>query len=317
MNRKVVQQGASTLMISLPSKWVKQQNLKKGEEISLEEVNNTLVISRERSPRKLRTTVIITSNNESAVRTAIVNTYRTGYDLIEIAFQTKEQYQMVVNTIKNYLIGFEVIQRGKTTCLIENITEPSPEQFEVLLRKMLYNIVLLMEHTEKRLRRETTLEDYKTIVLTIHQYDNFCRRVIAKQNQSGIKTILLWTFLVLVIHGQRELYHLNQFLDKQHHSTFHHFSFFTQVKEIFGLLKEGYIKRDRKLLEKIHELEKKIIYHDFYGLVQKNQKEIIVLYHLATAAKNFYLASSPLQGYFLEEFSSEDKQLSSLPAHPP
>ena len=34
MQRKVIQQGPSTLMVSLPSKWVKENNIKKGEELT-------------------------------------------------------------------------------------------------------------------------------------------------------------------------------------------------------------------------------------------------------------------------------------------
>ena len=36
MKRKVVKQGKSTLMISLPSKWVKDNNINRGDEIDLQ-----------------------------------------------------------------------------------------------------------------------------------------------------------------------------------------------------------------------------------------------------------------------------------------
>ena len=54
MKRKLVRQGSSTLMISLPSKWVKSNNLDKGSEIDIDEKENVLEISVERKEKKSR-----------------------------------------------------------------------------------------------------------------------------------------------------------------------------------------------------------------------------------------------------------------------
>ena len=45
MKRKVVQQGAATLMISLPSKWAREKGLKKGHEVNIDEDSGKLVVS--------------------------------------------------------------------------------------------------------------------------------------------------------------------------------------------------------------------------------------------------------------------------------
>ena len=44
MKRKLVKQGAATMMISLPSKWIKENGLDKGDEIELIEQGGELLI---------------------------------------------------------------------------------------------------------------------------------------------------------------------------------------------------------------------------------------------------------------------------------
>ncbi len=303
MKRKVVRQGAATLMVSLPSKWAHKVHLKKGDEIDIEESNGNLVISKEKVETKKQTTINISSYSESSIRVALWNTYRAGYSRIVVNFSDEKQYKIVKDVIKNYVVGFDVTKKEKNSCIVENITEPAEEQFDVLFRKILYNISLLINITEERLRNKQTSDNYNEIVLKIHQYDNFCRRVIAKRNLSGSEAYLLWSFLTLLIHGQRELYHLNRYLDKNK-VKFTNFEFYGKLRKIFDLLNEGYVKKDLSKFEKIHELEKDILYQEFYGLIQKNQKENIVLYHIAAAIRQFYLSVSPLVGLLLESNKS-------------
>jgi len=300
MKRKLVKQGVATLMISLPSKWIKKFSLKKGDEISLEELDNKLIITRDKVSSKKQIELNIKNNTESAIRTFIVNTYRTGFDKIKINFRDEKQYKIITNTINDYLIGFEVIEKEKDFCILENITEPSEEQFEILFRKILYNIDLLIRNTEERLKGKKEFSEYKEIVLRVHQYDNFCRRVISKTNILGNKSNLFWTFLTLLIHGQRELYHLNIFLDKNK-IKFKEFDFFENLKVIFSLLNKSYIEKDLSKIERIHELEKDMIYKEFYSKIQKNSKDNIVLYHLASSLRNFYLATSPLMVFLSKD----------------
>lgn len=298
MKRKLVKQGAATLMVSLPSKWAKKFRLGKGDEIDIEETDSNLIISKEAVKEKKQANIDLTNYTESSIRTAVVNAYRAGYDSIEISFKDEKQYKILLNTLKNYIIGFEITKKEKDFCIIENITEPSEEQFEVLFRKILYNISLLINNTEKRLKENAQFGDYEEVVFKIHQYDNFCRRVMSKKNLFGSKSNLFWTFSGILIHGQREIYLLNKFLDKNK-VTFRNFELYESLKKIFNLLSEAYAKKDITNLEKIHELEKAIIYRDFYNLIQKNQKENIVLYHIAASIRNFYLASSPLMGLLI------------------
>jgi len=296
MKRKVVRQGAATMMVSLPSKWVKKVHLKKGDEIDIEESNGALTISREAVAVKKHATVNISSYTESAVRIAIWNAYRTGYDSVLVRFKDEKQYKIIKDVIKNYIVGFDIVKREKDNCMLENISEPSEEQFDVIFRKILYNISLLLEITEDRLRNKPVVDDYKEVVMKIHQYDNFCRRVITKRHLPYAN--LLWTFLVLITHGQREIYYLNKFLDTSS-VHFRNFEFFEKLKRMFDFVQDGYAKKDIVSIEKMHDLQKGN-YEYFCKLIQKNGRENVVLYHISAAMRNFYFTGSPLLSLLLE-----------------
>src|SRR3989338_3848322 len=183
MKRKLVQQGEATLMVSLPSKWIKDNEMQKGDSVDLEEHEGKLVLSKDLQGRKKERIIQLTSSTESAIRVAIVNAYRSGYDLVHINFQNHKQYTLIQKILKDYIFGFEIVHTDEKKCSIENITEPSPEQFDVLLQKIFDNTKSLLGFTRQRLQGAAVKEDYLAITHRVHQYDNFCRRVISKTNK--------------------------------------------------------------------------------------------------------------------------------------
>jgi phosphate uptake regulator len=155
----------------------------------------------------------------------------------------------------------------------------------------------LFNLTEERLKGKKVLTDYKEIEERIKQYDNFCRRVIIKQNISN-KSELLWSFLTLIIHGQREIYHLNKYLDKNKVTGMS--NIMNDARNVFQHLMDAYLKKSVDLLQEVHELEKKAIYDRAYKImVTRKGHSIVVEYHVAASLRMFYLASSPLIGILL------------------
>ncbi|MBI2148820.1 hypothetical protein HYU23_04005 [Candidatus Woesearchaeota archaeon] len=300
MKRKLVKQGTATLMISLPSRWIKQNNLDKGNEINLEQIDNNLLISAGLVETKSETTIKLLDLTESSIRTLITNTYRTGYDKIKINFYNEEQFKILKNIINTRLIGFEVIKKEKDYCIVENITEPSADQFDNIINKMFYSISEFMELTRKRFEKLSVNDNYEEIENRIQKYDNFCRRIISKKKLSNKKSELFWNFLALIIHGQREIYHLNKLLDKTILISKETKELLNHTIELFNYIKDGYFKNNIEILSKVHKIEKELIYKKGYSLLQeKKGKENIIIHHLLTAIREFYQSNSPLSGIIL------------------
>jgi len=295
MKRKLVKQGAATMMISLPSKWIQANELKKGDEIDIEETGNDLHISLDEKQKKLETSLKLISLTETSIRTLITNTYRAGYDKINIEFENNEQFKILKKVIETRLIGFEITKKQSKSCIVENITEPSSDQFDNILNKMFMNIEELFEITKKRLQGEKT-EDFEDIANIIQKYDNFCRRVIIKRKLTENRSEMFWSFLSLIIHGQRELYYLNKSIKKIKASKEQQ-ELLEGAYEIFKILEKTYKEKNISLLNKIHEMQKQLIYKKGYSLL--NKPNSIITYHLMASIREFYQANSPLSGLLM------------------
>ena len=296
MKRRLVKQGAATMMVSLPSKWIKANKLGKGDEIEIEEKQNSMVVTLESKKSKRQTEINLASLTESSVRTILTNAYRLGYDKINLNFQNKNALEIIQNTIKNNLIGFEIIKRTEKSCEIENITEPSKEQFDNIFSKIFLNIDELFEISENMLQGKK--QEFETTEQKIQQFDNFCRRVIAK-NDLYEQYQLRWAFHAELIHAQREIYHMLRCLENSKIKEDKCISLLlTECRKIFEILKQAYKEKNISLLEKIHDLEKEIIYKSGYSALNKS-KNTIVVHHLINSIRGFYLASSPLIGTFI------------------
>ena len=290
MKRKLVKQGAATMMISLPAKWVKQHKLSKGAEIDIEQVEDNLCISADQADSKSETEITLKNLTESSIRTLITNTYRAGCDKIKVNYESQQQYKILQSVIKTRLIGFDVIKKEKNYCVVENITEPSIDQFDSIVHKIFFSISDFFDVTKRRMQGEDL--DFEEISERIQKYDNFCRRVIAKRR--GHKSELVWTFLTLILHGQRELHYLNKALNKK--SDKQTIDYLDQAQQLFELIKQAYLQKDIHLLAKVHKQEKELIYTQGYALLSKNPA---IIYHIMSAIRKFYQANSPLSGLIL------------------
>ncbi len=294
--RKLVKQGATTHMVSLPSKWIKANNLKKGEEVEVEEKQNSIVVSLDPKKSKRPIQVDLASPTNISIRTILINSYRLGYDKITISFKDKKAIETIQNTVRDDLVGFEIVRKTENRCEIENVTEPSKDQFDSILSKIFVNIKDLLKVTEDMLQGKR--HEFEGIEKRIQQYDNFCRRVVAKTNLFD-QYQLRWAFHAELMHAQREIYLLLKYLKKNKPKTDKHILFLLEnCKNMFDLLRKGYEEKNTSLLEKMQDIEKNMSYKRIHSILRKTGGRIEA-HHLISAIKKFYLASSPLIGSFI------------------
>lgn len=294
MQRKIVKQGAATMTMSLPASWVKAHHLRHGDSVHVEETKNLLIVAPEEQNVKKQTTLTFQHTSAAYIRNALVAVYRDGYDTITVRFTHEDDYQMILETIKEQFIGFDMVRKGNSVCVLENVTEPTIDHFETIFKKVFYNSSLMISQTEERLKGKTSFSEYPDVMIRIHQYDNFCRRILTKKNVLGEKTTPFWEFLSNVVHAQRELYHLNRFLDK---NTIHfkHFTLYGKLKNYLERLERTYFKKEITPLEELHRMQEHLIDEDkFYELLEKYLKESSVVYHTVASLRHLYLASIPL-----------------------
>ena len=304
MRRKLVQQGTTSLMVTLPSEWIQRFNIQKGREVDIIDANNHLFISSSQRKHQKEINLLFKTHTESAIRQTLINAYRAGYDTLTIKNINKEQAVIVRTVTQNYLLGMEITSLEKGNCTIENITEPDEERFDIVFQKVFSGIALMIEGTTARIKKNVPFHDYELILLNIHKYDNFCRRMMTKQNIYSDKAIFFWNFLSLITHAPRELYHLNRYLDQQKLKLYPkeisiYAEFLSLLQELFILLRYAYQEKDLESIEKVYEKAGKVLFTDFYKDLKKEGNPAI-LHHLGSALRNLYLSTSPLIGLMLE-----------------
>ena len=195
MRRKVIQQGPSTLMVSLPSKWVKENNVKKGDEITLDVTNNQLVLYTEQKQEK-KTEVRIDRREEYLDR-ILMNKYRQGYNEVIVYYKDPDVIDDIKGTLR-YLLGFEIVDQTAASCTIKNISEGSDENYEVMFRR-LFQIMLTM--AESCLEYAETKDDKKRKAAidlreTLIKLEQFNLRLINKETSFSLQKKSLEYFYV-------------------------------------------------------------------------------------------------------------------------
>lgn len=147
MMRKVSRIGPSTLMVSLPSKWVKQQQIQKGDDLHVTEQADTLVIQPTGTKKQAtQAQVNISGLNASLAWYYLTAAYRQGAEEILVTLadnhltdpSTGENIKSVdfIKTVTDSFIGMAIMRNTQTHCLIKEISAPKEEEFATILRRI-------------------------------------------------------------------------------------------------------------------------------------------------------------------------------------
>jgi phosphate uptake regulator len=189
MGRKVIQLGENSLLVSLPSKWAKQHGIRKGDEVDVTAMQNSVIISSSKSAKKDRT-LILADEPEVAAR-QIKIAYKKGIDELEVHFENPKAYSAALSELKN-LIGFEVVESGKKHSRIKNIASGDVGDFSTVLRRVFLSLLGMAESVEDCAKgSKTALEHVKLAENDIDRLTDFCKRLLNKQGAEDNHSITM------------------------------------------------------------------------------------------------------------------------------
>jgi phosphate uptake regulator len=179
MKRKIIQLAGKTLVVSLPSKWVKKYGVKKGEEIEVNEQERKLVLKID-SKGESKTKLLDLKDLNLMVGRVIGGFYKAGYDELEITYYSPEQYTAIRDVLNRSCLGYEIIKHGQRTMLIKNLSELHTEEFDNILRRLFLSLLSSAEDTLTYVRQGNlkALEEIELRDLLITKYSDLCRRMI-------------------------------------------------------------------------------------------------------------------------------------------
>jgi len=179
MGRKLIQHGLSSLTVSLPRKWIKKNNLKKGDEIEIGELNEQLTISTKKHYKHKKIEINI-SNSKPMIRRIIGATFKSGYDEVNIQFNSFEELKAVQDLVREQFSGFEIINQSKNNILIKNVYLPNFEEFNNILRRFFFILNLMASEVSDAIKQNDLkwLKNITLMKIESDKYADYCRRAI-------------------------------------------------------------------------------------------------------------------------------------------
>jgi phosphate uptake regulator len=195
MKRRVVKHGASTLTISLPSKWARANKIENGNSLNIEVAKERLIISSsdERHFDDVETT--LTGKEEWYVKRILRHLYTSGYDEIKINYHTPEQLSLIRKAIIK-LTGMEIVESKPEYCLIKCVISSDDSDYSQLVDRLFWLIHSQFEYFQEDCKKgkPSMANEVKEIHMTVLKLNNLCRRMINKKSlyDSTISKYVYW-----------------------------------------------------------------------------------------------------------------------------
>lgn len=294
MKRNVISLAGKTNVISLPSSWCKKYDVKKGDELDVEERGNSIVVSTEGKTIKERLTINVEDMPERVIRWTLSGIHKSGFDEIEVLYKNKEQEQVIEEIVANLMMGFIVMEKSHKKLMIrsipldrlvlKSISKDTDAEFENALRRS-FLVGLEIADESLGLIKENKIEKLAGLLDLEKQNNkltNFCEKILNKRgHQEAKKTnfyyVIIWNmekvvddYKYIINHVSKEkitinkdtieLYAKSNNFFRGYYELFYKFDF----DKLIGLSNE--IKDLSKSKEKYFR--------------DKNGKEVIVVSHL-------------------------------------
>lgn len=139
--RKAIEMGRGTILVSLPKEWVKRNGVKKGADISVEELSPGKLIVRPYEGREEeQKQIVIEYDGEDFGQVAndVTGAYLLGYDLIKVAGTkviSREDRRTVKETMGR-LVGLEILDEDSKRITFQFLLEPTAITPEKIVRRM-------------------------------------------------------------------------------------------------------------------------------------------------------------------------------------
>jgi len=180
MKRKVVKLGPATLVVSLPSKWARKTNVNAGDEVELDEREDGLLISTERTSRKLKESLEFNQKNRLMSR-IVAGKYMKGVDELEVKVGSTAISRVIQKRV-DQMIGMEIVDQSKDRLLIKSLGISEEDNIETISRRILYLLQSISDESLNAIKnKETDLEYLKDMELNVNKFSEYCFRLLNKK----------------------------------------------------------------------------------------------------------------------------------------
>ncbi len=146
-SRKLQKTGGSTLIVSLPKKWITENKLKAGSEVRLtEQPNSTIIIDHNQTTLRKKISVVRCNDEESQhLFRDLIGVYLAGGTEIKVIGNPRltVKERKTIRKFSASVIGLEIIEEEATQALLTDMSNPGALPFRTAIKR-LYKIVSAM-----------------------------------------------------------------------------------------------------------------------------------------------------------------------------
>jgi hypothetical protein len=216
MRRKLIKQGLGGVTLSLPIKWIRNNNLTPGDEISLEEEENKLILSNvgKKGIKKKEFNIEITDKKH--LRSIISSTYKTGCTEIILKSNKKVPLKQI-NEIISSFTGLELVDQSEKSVTIKSFILTDEQGIEKLMIKMFQ---ITQSIASSFVDKNSDLEYTKNLALiNMRKLRDHCLRTININRYGGDKTYDYYDLVTVLEKLSSEFYDLNKTVEKNKQNT--------------------------------------------------------------------------------------------------
>lgn len=295
MKRTLIPQGKGGLTMYVPKEWTDLRRLSAGDSVTLEKSGGNLILSAEQKGRK-EITLEINQDNRHDLSILLTHAYRKGYDCITLS-STSLNVAEITKVVKEKLLGFEIVGKEETKIVLENISEPSENKYDLLLRRVLLilrdTLETLVTNAEKgEFNKMKEIEELKS------EQDRlllFCKRMLANVRYEE-DPLVEWELLTFITHIQHAIYYAYSYcaesVKKLDRSTI---DLLKDLLSYYSLFEVAIIKNDVESVHLINSQKKKYQFGKCIELLEESKgTETVLLSYCREIFRLMQIATSPV-----------------------
>jgi phosphate uptake regulator len=251
--RKIVQHGASSLTISLPHKWTKEHNLKKGDEINIETQGRNILIHLDKKRAILEKKLSYGKN--VFLKRHLLQAYLQGYGKVILEFEKQIPLSKILVQLSE-LIGFEIVEQSEHHCVIINVASAMNDEFDSMLKRLFQLTLSFSSDTLQALENK----NYDALInlLGIEKENNrlasFCQRTLNQKPLDSIsETTELYSLIERIEVIADALRDLCKYVNKTKKIRKEDLDFFKEIHNYFQKIYINYYAKERNV-KKLSEL---------------------------------------------------------------
>ena len=269
--------GPATMVISLPSKWIKTTGLKPGDEIDLEQENNGLMITDVRTNKSKKEKYFeITPENSPDIETILTHLYRQGFDKIVLNKIDEKIENTIKRTVERLMLGFEITIKNKDSWTIENIASPTKEKYDILLNRTFFIIKETINSIIVQIQNKNEKIKIEELKIEQDKYILYCQRNIILGNREN--PTIEWELLTFLRHIEHSLYYLSKEIENGLEKDQNLILLMQKMSDYFGKYYNAYNSRNIQTIHEINSLKSKYHFGDCVTLIKKGKNAQIYSY---------------------------------------